>query len=762
MKSIPYEYRNLPIPGGGYVTGFLFSPVEKNVMYIRTDIGGTYRYNYNTESFESLINHVTMENLSETFPISIATRKDVKGSLYIACGVDHGPNGILAISKDYGRSFTYKKLPVPAHGNWNGRGTSERLAIAENGDIYFASPQNGLYLSKDEGSTWKQLYVFGEEYFTFVFLRPGTKTVVVGCAGVTTRMSDELRGHSLYISYDGGDNFKQVREPFIGKMPKSRLTGFVAHRYAYDGRDLYITMNHTGERAYVLDTGYSSDGGHVIGGVVLKYSFDENGEISEYRNISPRMYYLNMDYGYGGISISKTTPGLMVLSTITRLEGDIVYRSWDYGETWEKVLEGLSVGKITFRAPYMRPECNGNGSLIHWLTDIQINPFNDDEVWFNTGTGVFRCDNFTDKQPEFTDHCDGIEETVHLNLYAPTGGPVQLIDILGDLGGFAFTDVDKPCDNSFADSNRNRYITCINADCSDLYPECTVVTPRGNWTGKTKGGLIISKDACKSFDRVELPYGLSERLDEQFKAIEQPNVNAGWVSMSPDTRRLVWSVADFIRLPKEMVIYSPDSGDTWQRTTIHNCEDKFFKTYSDRVNSDIFYGFTENGNFYVSNNGGADFEPVDIKNAFSGTDFGFIDCANRTEIRVESGREGHIYLACGLGGLWKIVYDKESRSAEAIKLSKSGDIFYRLGLGLISEDADYMNSDKALYVCATLSGEYGFYRSFDEGKTFERINTASQMYGEINSLEADKRIFGRFYLATGSRGVLYGQPIKEV
>lgn len=24
MKNIEYEYRNLPIPGGGYVTGFLF------------------------------------------------------------------------------------------------------------------------------------------------------------------------------------------------------------------------------------------------------------------------------------------------------------------------------------------------------------------------------------------------------------------------------------------------------------------------------------------------------------------------------------------------------------------------------------------------------------------------------------------------------------------------------------------------------------------------------------------------------------------
>lgn len=761
MKSVLYEYKNLPIPGGGYVTGFLFSPVEKNVMYIRTDIGGTYKYDYEAERFISLADHVTTENLAETFPISIATKKEEKGSLYIACGVGHGQNGKLVISKDYGSSFSYKELPAPAHGNWNGRGTSERLAIADNGDIYFASPCNGLFLSRDAGDSWQKLEVYGEEHFSFVFLRPGTKTVLAATAGVTTKKSEELRGHSMYISYNGGESFEPVSEPFVEKMPKSRMTGFVAHRYTFDGENLFVTINHTGERAYVVEDGYSCDCGHVLGGMVLKYTFDKEGRISEWKNVAPEKDFMNLDYGYGGICISKNTPGLMVLSTITRLWGDIVYRSRDYGETWEKVLEGLTVGKITFNAPYMRPECNGNGSLIHWLTDIQINPFNDDEVWFNTGTGVFRCTNFTERVPAFSDHCDGIEETVHLNLYAPTGGPVQLIDILGDLGGFAFTDVDRPCDNSFADAENNRYITCINADYSDEYPECVVVTPRGNWTGKTKGGLIVSRDYCKSFERLPLPYGISDRLDEQFKTIECPNVNSGWISMSKDTKKLVWSVAELIRLPKDMVIHSKDGGKSWHRTIINNCEDSFFKTYSDRVNSNIFYGFTEKGNFFVSEDGGASFNPVDVKDAFSGVDFGYIDCANKTEIRVESGSEGHIYLACGTKGLWKLIYDSNVKKASVECLSGEGDIFYRLGLGLISENADYMNSQKALYVCATISGEYGFYRSFDEGKSYERLNTSSQMYGEINSLEADKRTFGRFYLATGSRGVLYGQPVKE-
>ncbi len=68
----------------------------------------------------------------------------------------------------------------------------------------------------------------------------------------------------------------------------------------------------------------------------------------------------------------------------------------------------------------------------------------------------------------------------------------------------------------------------------------------------------------------------------------------------------------------------------------------------------------------------------------------------------------------------------------------------------------FMNS---IYTAAVIDGAYGFYQSLDDGQTYTRLNTDSQMYGEINSVEGDSRTYGRFYLATGSRGVLYGEPI---
>ena len=68
------------------------------------------------------------------------------------------------------------------------------------------------------------------------------------------------------------------------------------------------------------------------------------------------------------------------------------------------------------------------------------------------------------------------------------------MDIVGDLGGFAFRNLDEPCKNSFDDSEGNRYITCINADISDADSNLGIVTARGNWKGKTKGGLVRTCD----------------------------------------------------------------------------------------------------------------------------------------------------------------------------------------------------------------------------------------------------------------------------
>ena len=109
-----------------------------------------------------------------------------------------------------------------------------------------------------------------------------------------------------------------------------------------------------------------------------------------------------------------------------------------------------------------------------------------------------------------------------------------------------------------------------------------------------------------------------------------------------------------------------------------------------------------------------------------------------------------------------MIYDSTSDQVTAKRLTKEGDEVYRVGLGIGSPGGDYYQDAKAVYCNAKLDGDYGFYRTLDEGNSFERINTQNQMFGEINSIDGDCRVFGRFYLATGSNGLLYGEPETEI
>lgn len=776
MQQIPYRYRNLPIPGGGYVTGFLFHPKKEGILYARTDIGGAYRYDFAKQKWISLICHVTMEDLSETFPIALALDENRPSVLYIACGEDKPGSGVLALSEDYGETFRYERIPVLIHGNLNGRGTADRLFVdKEDADtLYFASQQEGLLRSADRGKNWKKCTALPEDHLTFV-TQIG-KALLVGSAGVTTKISDTLRGHSLYVSYDKGQSFTALEVPESHEIEGCRLNGLVAQRFSADEKYLYVTFASTGRRSYILEDGYSCDSGDTIDGHIVRYPLDEEGHIGSPEDITPGSFAKVtgigqediaqgqiLDYGFSAISASAQVPGMLLAATIVKDDGDSIFLSRDYGTSWRQILYDLDEGDLRFRAPYMRPEYNGGHSLLHWMSDLKIDPFHPDDAWFNSGTGVFRIKDLTTGHPIFTDWCDGIEETVHLNVYSMPKGPVQVIDILGDLGGFAFEELDVPCENSFADENGNRYITCINADFSDEHPEHILVTPRGNWTGKTKGGLIFSHDYGKTFERLPMPFGLSEDLDEALRRIEQPNVNSGWAALSPDCNNLVWSVADGIALPVNRMLVSADGGKTFRFSQVYDQTGApktqgSVKVYADRMDSSLFYGFGEHSDFYISKDGGKTFHEYPLPQEFPETDFGLIDCANKTEVRGETGKSGVFYLAANRGGLWKLLYDKASDRVTVRRLTKEGDEVYRVGLGLGAPDGDYYRDEKALYCSARLDGVYGFYRSLDDGKSFARINGDKQMYGEINSIDGDCRVFGRFYLATGSRGLLYGEP----
>ena len=180
--GIAYEYKNIPIRGGGFVTGFIFSKKHKNILYARTDIGGVYRFDFFKNEWISLIDDVKAIEPERCYPLGIALDDEVPVRLYIACGTHK--SGSLYISDDMGKTYIKKEIPCGIHGNFVGRSAGERL-IKKDGVLYFASQTDGLFISSDEGDNWQNIKPYGEKNLTFIYKENigGRDFFIIGTSG---------------------------------------------------------------------------------------------------------------------------------------------------------------------------------------------------------------------------------------------------------------------------------------------------------------------------------------------------------------------------------------------------------------------------------------------------------------------------------------------------------------------------------------------------------------------------------------------------
>jgi hypothetical protein len=161
------------------------------------------------------------------------------------------------------------------------------------------------------------------------------------------------------------------------------------------------------------------------------------------------------------------------------------------------------------------------------------------------------------------------------------------------------------------------------------------------------------------------------------------------------------------------------------------------------VNPNKFYAFS-NGTFYVSTNGGASF----ATGAVSGLPPGPV------RFRAVPGREGHVWLAGGSAGgeygLWRSTDSGLSFTRQA-----NVDEADAVGFGRAATGAPYM----AVYVSARIDGVRGLFRSDTEGATWVRINDDQHQFAWTGAaVTGDPRVYGRVYVATNGRGIIYGDP----
>jgi len=336
-----YQWQNVRIDGGGFIPGIVFNQTEPDLIYTRTDIGGVYRWDPDTEYWQPLLDWVGWDQWGWNGVMSVATDPVEPDRVYAAVGMYTNSwdpnNGAILRSSDRGENWEIAELPFKVGGNMPGRGMGERLAIDpnDNSTLYFgAEGGNGLWRSTDYGATWNEVENFPNpgnfvadpddpyDYLTeiqgvaWVTFDPSSGTPGQGSDRIFVGVAD--LEDPLYQSLDGGQTWEAI---------PGRPTGYMAQQGVVDPEhgQLYIATS---------DTGGPYDG---ESGEVWRYDIADGAwtDISPVPADDPDAYF-----GYSGLTIDRQNPQtLIVASQISWWPDAIFYRTNDGGDSWNPIWE---------------------------------------------------------------------------------------------------------------------------------------------------------------------------------------------------------------------------------------------------------------------------------------------------------------------------------------------------------------------------------------------------------------------------------------
>ncbi|MCX5230269.1 RICIN domain-containing protein [Streptomyces sp. NBC_00233] len=543
----PYTWRNAQVVGGGYVTGLVFNPREKGLLYARTDMGGAYRWDSAAEQWIPLTDWLGEKDWNLLGIDALATDPVDPDRLYLAAGTytnEWAGNGALLRSTDRGRTFRRIDLPFKLGGNEDGRGAGERLVIdpSDNRSLLLGTRKNGLWRSTDSGVTWRQVSSFPVKDgassgagISFVTYGPaGSRTIYVGVADRST---------SLYRSTDGGSTWQAVSGQPTGQLPQ--------HGVLSGDGSLYLT--------YTNALGPNG----VTAGSVWK----QTPAGGTWKNISPSQG----DYGFSGLSVDPRKPSTVMVTTLGRWwPEDEIYRTTDGGTTW-KALAGKSVRDAS-AAPYVGTHTG------HWMTALAIDPFNSGHVLYGTGNGILRSKDADASDRGGTSHWSmgarGLEETALMDAIAPPGG-ATVITAMGDQGGFRHDDLTTVPAGRL---NNPMMTNSTDIDFAQANPSVMVRVGRGG-----------AQDGAYSTDGGTSWTG--------FKAEPAPGAQDGHVALAADGSTIVWTQAG------QAPYRSTDKGASWSKVRGLGTD---AVVVADRSSARAFYSLS-GGTLHASTDGGAIF-----------------------------------------------------------------------------------------------------------------------------------------------------------
>ena len=726
--SEPYVWRNVVMGGGGFVTSIIPHPRQKGLMYARTDVGGAYRWDDQAQRWIPITDGIGVVDF--TGIESLAVDPSDTNRVYLAAGIYSGGKAAILRSADQGRTWLLTEVPFKMGGNESGRFNGERLAVDPNqGDIlFFGSRRDGLWKSADRGATWQKVEGFPNisttnqtppaAASTATNSRPrfrGFGQQAVGIVSVVFAPASgkpgsptpalyaavAATGTNLFCSADGGVTWLAVSNQPLGLRPNHLVQ-------APDG-------------IFYLSYGREPGPNSMSDGAIWKFN-PKDGVWTDITPVHPKD--TDQPFGYGCVAVDARHPQTLMATTFTHWHPhDEIFRSTNGGASWTQLWNDDTRWDYS-SAPYTATRSP------HWMGTIVINPFNPDQVLFTTGYGIWCCTNATADDAGKATHWvfldQGLEETVPLALISPPKGP-HLISGVGDIDGFRHDDLNQsPAEGTFSGQ---RYGNTEDLAFAGKKPNLIVRTGTGGGRGTNR--IIhasISKDGGKTW--------------KTLNGEPASNFGAGPIAISADGKTIVWTPRG--GEPN----YSVDQGTHW---TVCAGLPSNVRVVADPVNASRFYAFDgQAGRLMASTNSAATFEPTTAALPGSqGTGRG------GGVLAATPDRPGDLWVGSrGIG-----LYHSTDGGASFTRLNKV-DGADALGFGKGAPGKTF----PALYLLGNIEQLHACYRSDDNGQTWVRINDDQHQFGASNRpiIIGDPRIYGRVYLTTGGRGVIYGDRASTI
>ena len=767
--SSTYNWDTLKMGGAGFVSGIV---AGKSEMYLRTDVGGAYRYDYDKSRWVQLFDFINEDDrgLLSCKGIAIDPTNDLTAYFLCGCAYFSDAKTVIYKTTDGGKTFTGVDVTehIQVHGNGDGRECIEPIAVdPDNPDTIYAggdvtAGKSALIKSTDGGKSWKPVEGYDKlGLFSGELKYPMWTDHMVRGTEPTKEYNQQngigcvyIEGGKVYV----GTSVKGEANVHVASVKDDKFEAVTA--LPHDNYPLSITSDHNGNLFFTYIAGLAfagASGGaykyNIASGKAEKLSVSDNSigmievDSKDPNKLFARTCGVFSDQWFGEewIQDDPNTPE----NDGTIAWGDHFFRSDDGGKTWQDITPGAgetdySTGKGVKKFVSLPMSLGGYdwiyGKACHWGSSIVIDPRDPegDRLLLTSGNGVFACDNAWDEMGvQFYFQPDGVEECVSLDFYSTVDG--LDLSAIGDYDGFIHENTDDIPEQYKPNMGSTSAIT--------VCPQNTDVWARtANGDGNNTGSGYYTLDRGKTW--------------KAFK----PACTGGKLSiteLSKGKYRIINSSA------KGAVSYTDDYGATW-KTCSGIKASKTVYTLVDPKDAKTVYAVGAHYNEYWASDMSKKEPTLDEAHYsyYISEDYG----ATFTETRIcpynweltwkfeETGDpaylgNGTIAFAGANQGMFLI-------SDKGKTVTKLDSVSYAKCVGYGAPEKSGDPNTLYMYGKPEKDDPEGIYRSQDSGKTWVCINT-DHLYGGTgngNYLVGDMNEFGKVYMSTVGCGIVYGEP----